>query len=304
MACRFEVTLSSEHAPFVGAAEEALHEAERVEERFSVFKETSELHALNSRAADGPVEVSEEMAALLETAARLYESTGGAFDPTATPLLRAWGFLQREGRRPDEAARQAARERVGFSLVERDLAQRTVRYLRPGVELSFGSLGKGHALDLMKARLRAAGVPSALLSAGGSSLLAYGSADGFPVEVTSPRTEGPLFRLRLRDAAQATSGGGRQFFEADGRRYGHVLDPRTGWPTAGVLSATAVVASAAEADALSTALLVSGAALAETYTKENRGVWALLVPEGEAAARQVFGFHPGAQLEGPLGAKG
>jgi thiamine biosynthesis lipoprotein len=172
-----------------------------------------------------------------------------------------------------------------------------VRYLRPGVELSFGSLGKGHALDLMKARLRAAGVPSALLSAGGSSLLAYGSADGFPVEVTSPRTQGPLFRLRLRDAAQATSGGGRQFFEADGRRYGHVLDPRTGWPTAGVLSATAVVASAAEADALSTALLVAGEGFAEGFAREHPETWTLLVPEAEPDRRLQFGSHPGADFE-------
>jgi thiamine biosynthesis lipoprotein len=297
MACRFEVTLSSEHAAFVGAAQEALREADRIEERFSVFKETSELCLLNAAAGRGPVEVSEEMFALLETAARLHQATGGAFDPTATPLLRAWGFLRREGRRPDESALQAARDLVGLDLVERDAAARTVHFRRPGVELSFGSFGKGYALDRMKTSLQAAGVQAALLSAGGSSLVAFGSADGFPVDVTSKLAGGRVFRVRLREAAQATSGSGEQFFEADGRRYGHVLDPRTGWPSAGVLSATAVTQTAVEADALSTAFLVAGPAFAEGYAREHPGTWALLVPEEQSDRRLAFGSHPGAVAE-------
>jgi thiamine biosynthesis lipoprotein len=234
------------------------------------------------------------MFALLGTAARLHEATGGAFDPTATPLLRAWGFLRRQGRRPPEAELALARERVGLGLVERDPERRTVRFHRPGVELSFGSLGKGYALDLMGARLRQAGVPAALLTAGGSSLLAFGSADGFPVDVTSPRVPRPLFRIRLGEAAQATSGAGVQFFEADGRRYGHVLDPRTGWPSAGVLSATAVTDRAADADALSTAFLVAGAPLAEAYARDHPGTWVLLAPEDEPHEALAFGSHPGA----------
>jgi thiamine biosynthesis lipoprotein len=299
MACRFEVVLSGEHAAFLGAAQEALAAADRVEDRLTVFRDSSEVSRVNARANLEAVPVSEELFTLLETAARLHGQTGGAFDPTATPLSRTWGFLRRAGRLPQDAEIEEARARTGMAQVVRDPAARTVRFERPGLELSFGSIGKGHALDVMARALQERGVPKALLSAGGSSVLAFGGGrDGFRVDVTSPRLPGPsLFRLRLRDAAQATSGAGEQFFELEGRRFGHVIDPRTGWPAKGVTSATVVTRSAAEADALSTAFLVAGAQLAEAYCRENPGTLALLVPEDEPERRLVFGGCEGAQLE-------
>jgi len=299
MACRFEVALRGENADCVGAARDALEVADRVEDRLTVFRDTSEVARLNARAAETSVPVSAELFDLLRATARLHEATGGAFDPTATPLLRAWGVLRRQGRRPEDAEIDAARSVVGLSHVETDATKRTVRFRRPGVELSFGSIGKGFALDAMKRRLEERGVPAALLGAGGSSILAFGGGEeGFAVDITSRRVAGrPLFRLVLRDAAQATSGAGEQFFEADGRRHGHVVDPRTGWPGHGVLSATVVTSSAADADALATAFLVAGEDLAERYCAENPGTLALLVPEDDPGRRLVFGSHPGAELE-------
>lgn len=299
MACRFEVVLSGEHAAFLGAAQDALGVADRVEDRLTVFRDSSEVSRVNSRADREAVPVSEELFSLLETAARLHAQTGGAFDPTSTPLSKTWGFLRRAGRLPQEAEIDEARAKTGMAHVVREKEARTVRFARPGLELSFGSLGKGHALDRMAAALRERGVPAALLSAGGSSVLAFGGGrDGFRVDVTSPRLPGPpLYRLRLCDAAQATSGAGEQFFEVEGRRFGHVIDPRTGWPAKGVASATVVTRSAAEADALSTAFLVAGAELAEAYCRESPGTLALLVPEDEPERRLVFGGCEGAQLE-------
>jgi thiamine biosynthesis lipoprotein len=186
---------------------------------------------------------------------------------------------------------------VGLGHVTLDETGRRVRFAKPGVELSFGSIGKGHALDVMAERLRERGVPAALLSAGGSSVVAVGGGrEGFRVDVRSRRAgDGPLFEVRLRDAAQATSGAGEQFFEVEGRRYGHVIDPRTGWPASGVLSATVVTDRAASADALSTAFLVAGPELAERYCAEHPGVLAVLVPEDEPERRLVFGRHPSAE---------
>jgi thiamine biosynthesis lipoprotein len=299
MACRFEVVLSGEHAAHLPSAQEALSLAERVEDRLTVFREDSEVSQLNRRAAQEEVVVSEELLALLSTSARLSAWTGGAFDPTATPLSRTWGFLRREGRLPREEEIAEARARTGMARVVRDEVARTVRFDRAGVELSFGSIGKGHALDLMAGALQARGLGRALLSAGGSSVRAFGGdREGFLVDVTSPRLPGrPLFRLRLRDGAQATSGAGEQFFEVDGRRFGHVIDPRSGWPAQGVVSATVVTASAAEADALSTAFLVAGPALAEAYCRDHPGTMALVVPEDEPERRLVFGVFEGAELE-------
>ena len=128
--------------------------------------------------------------------------------------------------------------------------------------------------------------------------------DGFSVDVRSKRVEGErLFRLHLRDGAQATSGSGEQFFEVDGRRYGHVLDPRTGWPATGVLSATVVTESGADADALSTAFLVAGPALAESYCEGHAGTLAVLVLEAEPRRLRAFGSHGGATLEAASGSR-
>lgn len=297
MACRFEVTLSDEDGRHVAAARAALDEVDRIEDVLTVFREGSEVARVNRAAATGPVEVSPTLFSLLERCRALHEATGGAFDPTSTPLSRCWGFLAREGRLPPAGDIEAARAVVGMDKVELDPEARTVRFLVPGVGLNFGGIGKGYALDLVSELLRQRGLSRALVSAGGSSVLAYGGGAGFPVDVTSPRRQGLIARLRLGDAGLGTSGAGEQFFEVEGRRYGHVIDPRTGWPAEGVLSASVVTRTAAEADALSTAFLVAGADLAGDYCAARPGTLALLVPEAGPGAVMRFGEGEGAAIQ-------
>jgi thiamine biosynthesis lipoprotein len=297
MACRFEVTLSDEDARHVPAARTALDEVDRIEDALTVFRDTSEVSAVNRSASAEPVAVSPMLFALLERCQSVYEATGGAFDPTSTPLSRVWGFLAREGRLPADDEIRAAQAASGFDKVELDPDARTVRFLVPGLGLNFGAIGKGYALDLVAEGLRARGVPKALLSAGGSSILAFGAEPGFPVDVTSPRCPDVLAHLTMREGSLGTSGAGEQFFEVDGRRYGHVIDPRTGWPAQGVLSASVVASSAAEADALSTAFLVAGADLAASYCASHQGVMALVVPESDPATLLAFGATDGVEVE-------
>jgi thiamine biosynthesis lipoprotein len=289
MACRFEITLADEDARHVAAAREALDEVDRIEEALTVFRDSSEVMRVNREGSAGPVRVSEALFSLLERCRELHQAAEGAFDPTSTPLSRAWGFLAREERLPTAEDIAAARVLVGFEKVELDRDARTVRFQEPGMALNFGGIGKGYALDHVVVLLRRQGVPRALLSAGGSSALAFGGGEGFPVDVRSPLVETVIAHLRLREAALGTSGPGEQFFEAGGRSYGHVLDPRTGWPTAGVLSASAVATSAADADALSTAFLVGGPSLAERYCAAHPGTLALIAPEGEPQRPLLFG---------------
>jgi thiamine biosynthesis lipoprotein len=158
----------------------------------------------------------------------------------------------------------------------------TVRFTRPGIELNLGAIGKGYALERVRAGHQRSGVEHALLSAGRSSLLAVGGrAGGWQVDVVSPLAAGrELARLWIRTGAVGTSGGGEQFVVADGRRYSHVIDPRTGWAARGVLSATVVASSAAAADALSTAFFVGGLDLARSYCSGHPDVLALITPEG------------------------
>ncbi len=300
MACRFEVTLSGEDARYVPAARDLLDEIDRIESALTVFRETSDLVRLNRAAGAGPVPVDEALFSLLRLCREMHARTGGAFDVTTTPLSRCWGFLRREGRLPSPEEIAAARERVGMDKVDLDEAARTVRFRRPGMELNLGSIGKGYALGAVAVRLRQRGVRHALVSAGGSSVVAVGGrGDGWVVDLRSRQVgRDRLARLRLRDVALATSGAGEQFVEVGGTRYGHVLDPRTGSPAAGVLSASAVTADAAMADALSTAFLVGGLELARCYCAEHPGTLALVTPDDGTERPRLFGQCPGVALEG------
>ncbi|HYU41750.1 MAG TPA: FAD:protein FMN transferase, partial [Vicinamibacteria bacterium] len=161
-----------------------------------------------------------------------------------------------------------------------------------------GSVGKGYALDRMAALMRGRGVAHALLSAGGSSAVALGGrGEGWTVDIRSRQVSaGKLARLHLRDGALATSGAGEQFFEVDGRRYGHVIDPRTGWPASGVLSVSVVTAEGAVSDALSTAFLVGGLELARRYCASNPQTLALVTPDDGTRRPIVLGAFVGARL--------
>jgi FAD:protein FMN transferase len=293
MACRFEVTLAGEDAGFMDAAREALDEADRVEAALTVFRDTSEVALVNREAHARPVPVGALLFDLLQRSQALHAATAGAFDPTSGPLTRAWGFQIREGRLPPPEEIAAARALVGMDRVHLDESARTVRFAAFGMSLNFGSIGKGLALDRMASILRGHAVPRALVSAGGSSAIAVGGGAPFPVDVRSPRRAGVLDRLWLAGAALGTSGAGEQFFEHDGRRYGHVIDPRTGWPAEGVLSASVAGRDAAAADALSTAFLIGGPELAERYCAQNPGTLAMLTLEAEPARRWRYGACAG-----------
>jgi thiamine biosynthesis lipoprotein len=148
----------------------------------------------------------------------------------------------------------------------------------------------------MAAGLRTSGIRDALVSAGRSSVVAVGGEHpGWRVDLRSLVRDEILGRLVLRDAALGTSGAGEQYFELNGVRYGHVLDPRSGWPASGVRSASVVTRSAADADALSTAFLVGGLDLARRYCESHDEVMAIVTPDG--GTPQVLGTYPGASLE-------
>jgi len=280
MACQFELVLSAgQYAHGTEAALEALDLVETLEQPMSYFRPTSQISRLNALAADGPVEVEPWLYELLELAMQLHAQTHGAFDVAAGAAWEAWGFSRRAGKVPSDEAIDQALACCGSHLVQLDPERKTVRFTRPGVRLSLGSLGKGYALDRAGQMLAAAGIHDFLFHAGQSSILARGSRRGPPFPEPSrenrdsPREPGPgwtvgirhplapqrrLGELCLRDRALGTSGSTMQFFRHRGRRYGHILDPRTARPAEGMLSATVVASSAVRADALSTALFVLG----------------------------------------------
>ncbi len=264
-----------------------------------MFRETSEVSRLNRLAAIEPIPVEPRLFALLERARQLHHDTAGAFDITAGPLSKVWGFYRREGRLPDEAQLREALACVGMQHVELDKDQETVKFLKSGLEINLGSIGKGYALDRCGELFAATGITDFLLHGGNSSVLARGSMAGggpagWDVGLPNPLVPGErLAEIHLRGRGLATSGSGTQFFVHEGRAYGHILDPRTGWPAEGVLTSTVLAPTAAEADALSTAFYVLGPIGAETYCRAHPAVGAILVCRQQRDSRleiKAFGL--------------
>ncbi|HEX3871268.1 MAG TPA: FAD:protein FMN transferase [Pirellulales bacterium] len=286
MACDFELYLNAgqyRHATEV--ALEAFDLVEQLEAQLTVYRDTSEIMHLNSTAADEPQSVEARLFELLSQALKLHAETNGAFDITAGPLTKAWGFYRRAGSIPEDSALSEALERVGSRHVELDPQRQTIRFARAGVELNLGSIGKGYALDRCDELMKAAGIGDFLWHGGQSSVLARGRCAtngpgqrGWTVGLRHPMgRDRRLAEIRLEDRALATSGSSVQFFRHKGRRYGHILDPRTGWPAEGVLSATALAPTAAQADALSTAFYVMGVDASLEYCRGHEHIGAVIL---------------------------
>jgi FAD:protein FMN transferase len=298
MACRFEVLLSEDDAADIPAARVALDEADDLESTLTVFRDTSDVVDLNRRAFDQEVVVAPRLFALLARSAELHAATEGAFDVTSTPLSRCWGFFTSGGRLPSDGDIDAARTCTGMHHVALDNATRGVRFARSGIEVNFGAIGKGYALDCMTSILRREATRRALLSAGRSSVIGLGGRGrGWPVDVRPVLASRAAARLWIRDGAVGTSGAGEQFVDVDGRRYGHVIDPRSGRPACGVLGASVVTSTAADADALSTAFLIGGPDLARRYCEAHPGTLAILVLDDASETLATFGGYNGATLE-------
>jgi thiamine biosynthesis lipoprotein len=289
MATRFEIVLHGENPVSLRAAgEEAFDEIERIEGRLSLYRASSEIAHLNARAAHEPVRVSPAVFRLLAQAASLSAETNGVFDITIGPLMKCWGFVGGGGQMPTPAALAEARARVGMHLVELDSANHTVRFARSGVFLDLGAIGKGYALGVAAELLREAGVTSALIHGGTSSVYAIGTPPdaeawkiaiehpAFPpseaarlsppphvgeLDPARPQTGASLLAVvPLRDEAFSVSAVWGKSFQSEGKTLGHVLDPRSGAPVERAALAAVVMGDSTEADALSTALLIDGSA--------------------------------------------
>ena len=295
MACRFEVTLAGEHADWVPAARAALDAVDAIESQLTVFRDSSEVVTLNRTAAAGPVPIDRDLFALVQLCQQLHGDTDRAFDVTSTPLSRCWGFLRRAGRLPAAEEIASVMNTVGMHHVVTAPDARTIAFDCADLELNFGAIGKGWALDRIAGRLVADGVTHALLSAGRSSVKAIGGP--WPIALTSPQLDRPMAQLTLRAGALGTSGAGEQFFEVEGTRYGHVIDPRTGWPARGALSVSVITDDAAHADALSTAFFVGGLDLARSYCRTHADVLVVFTPDDEARRPVVIGGYSDAHVE-------
>ena len=285
----FEVAFSRRDFPRgTEAALDALDEVERIECLLSVFRFDSQIHSLNLTAHESPVRLDKELFGLIAMCVRFAEETGGAVDITSGSLWKTWGFARRQGRIPSEEELNTAREHTGFQFLELDEREQTVRFKKRGIELNFGCVGKGFALDVAAEKLREHGVHRFLFYGGLSSILASGT--DWQIGIAHPLRPGQRLReLMLSDVAVSTSGSQKQFFHHGGRRYSHLIDPRTGQPAEGVFSATVLAPTATLAELLSTAFFILGGEKTALYCSHHPEISAILtVPPGRMSG-EPFG---------------
>jgi thiamine biosynthesis lipoprotein len=264
-----------------GLAERAMgaviSEMHRIDATMSPHKATSELSRINRDAADRPVPLSDEMYALLERALAFSALSDGAFDITYAAAGRLYDY--RAGVAPDEGALEAARALIGWRNLHLHPDSRSVCFARRGVRIDLGGFAKGHAVDNSIAILKRLGIAHAMVAAGGDSHV-IGDRGGRPwtVAIRDPRREGEVVAvLPLENVAISTSGDYERFFERDGVRFHHLLDPRTGKSPEGIRSVTIIADDGLTTEAMSKTVFVLGIEAGLAIVNSQPGVDAVIV---------------------------
>ena len=279
------------------AAQEEIYELDAM---LSTGQDSSEISALNR---DGQAKVSPQTFEMGQRAREIWESTGGAFNITVYPLMKAWGFTDENYRIPDESELQQLLELVDMEKVSFDQEQSRISLEKEGMAIDLGGIAKGYTSARLMDIFREYGLTSAMVSLGGNVQVLGTRPDGQPwrVGIEDPDGDGYLGVLQTQDRAVITSGGYERYFEQDGERYHHILDPETGRPArSGLVSVTIVSADGTLADALSTSLFIMGREKAADYWRQHpdefdmilqeddgsiwvsEGIWDDFTPEAEA----------------------
>lgn len=296
-----QLTLVAEDAAAARAAADACFAlGAELEAVLTTYDPASATSRMNASAGSGSFAAPPALARILADSQRLSRATGGVFDPTVGPLIELWTAAAAAGRIPSAAEIAAARSRVGIERVALEAGGRVV--LGPGMAVNFGGVGKGWALDRMRELLAERGIANVLLDFGGSSWLALGAPADAPAWRVLLRDGrgGYAGAARLRDTSASFSESFGQWSEIAGRRYGHVIDPRTGWPVQQPLAGVALAPDGATAEALTKALLVLEPAQALAVVAGVPGAEALVI-DAAGALHESAGFRRATAFE-PLAA--
>jgi thiamine biosynthesis lipoprotein len=239
---------------------DCIGEVRRIEAKLTEFNETSETSLINAHAGTKAVTVSAETYQLIQRCWNISALTGGAFDISAGGLRKLYQFRNGPGSLPGKAAVRAALETCGFKKIRLESGNRVFLNTR-GMRIGFGAIGKGYAADSVKKLMLEKGVKCGFINASGD-LTAWGTrADGTAWKTGIAHPDDPariILWLSLNDLCIATSGNYEQYFEVEGKRYSHNIDPKTGYPTTGIKSVSVLSPAAELSDALATAVSVMG----------------------------------------------
>ena len=257
------VTYGGDRATLESAADAAFGEAERLDRMLSNYRPDSEWSEVNRSAGLQPVRLSTELFQLLTDCLRYSQQSFGAFDITVGPLMKVWGFYRGEGELPQPSDIHDALARIGYRHVRLNPEARTIQFDRQGIELDPGGIGKGYAVDRMVEVLRGKGVEIALVSAAGSSIYGLGTPpdepQGWRIAIRAPgHAKQSAAEVFLKNASLSTSGSYEKFFRVEGRRYSHIMDPRTGYPAQGTSSVSVIAPRTIDSEAWAKPYFING----------------------------------------------
>jgi thiamine biosynthesis lipoprotein len=289
MGSEFKIVLYSPDEPAARRASRAAFDRiAALDAAFSDYQPESELMRLCDRAGGPPVEVSPDLFDILQRSRAIYERSGGAFDVTVGPVVRLWRRARRDRKMPAAETLARARTLVSSDLVTLDAKSHTVRLARPGMKLDLGGIAKGYASEEAVKVLKREGLPRALVAGAGDIVVGDPppGLEGWTIAIAAlePDKSPPERYLSLRNTAISTSGDAERYVEIDGKRYSHIVDPKTGLGVVDRSSVTVVAPDGATADALDTAVYVLGPERGLPLVESTSGAAALIVrstPEGK-----------------------
>ncbi len=255
-------------------ANQAFDEIDRLDAQMSHYQPESELSRINRVAAREAVTVEPRLFSLIVKSIRASETSGGAFDITVGPLMKAWGFFRGEGKIPTPSELAGVRKRVGYRHIHLNAERREIRFDVEGLEIDLGGIAKGYAVDRAAEILRRHGVEAALVSGGASSIVAVGAPPGeraWRIRLRHPYGKRPSGeRVWLKNFSLSVSGSYEKSFSLQGKTFCHILDARSGRPVEDMLMTAVLAPEGVDGDALSTALFVlkaeKGGELMKTLT--------------------------------------
>ena len=284
MGSQFEITVvansKDEGSKYIDIA---IHEIQRIEKLISSWNVNSQTSLINKNAGVKPVIVDDELFQLINRSLKISKLTDGAFDISYASMDRIWKFDGSMIEMPKKELIQKSVEKVGYHNIILDASNNSFFLKLEGMKIGFGAIGKGYAADKVKGLLQEKGVKAGIINASGD-LNAWGKQpDGssWMVAIVNPLTKKKVFSwLPVNNNAVVTSGDYEKYVTFNGELYSHIIDPRTGYPSTGILSATIFTSNAELADALATAVFVMGVDVGLSFINQLKGVGCILVDKG------------------------
>ena len=283
MGSRFDITVvASNEKEGNKYIDSAIFEIARIEKLISSWDVNSETSLINKLSGIKPIKVDKELFDLIERSIAISTLTNGAFDISYASMDRIWKYDGTMREMPSKEKISSSIKKVGYQNIIIDKEAQTVFLKLKGMKIGFGAIGKGYAADKAKALLIEKGVKAGIINASGD-LNAWGKqANGrdWMVAITNPLNKNKVFSwLPINDSAIVTSGNYEKFISFNGIRYSHIIDPRTGYPSTGIISTSIMTSNAELADAISTSVFVMGVETGLDFINQLKGVDCIIIDE-------------------------